>query len=276
MTIPVLPLTTWIENAIRWMQVNLGPFFDAIKIALISVDTFLRGIFLLVPPWAAVAVCVAVLIWRRRRVAAVGVGLALALIANLGLWRATTDTLALVALAAGLSVLIGTPLGILISESRIARAVVTPVLDYMQTTPAFVYLIPAVLFFGIGAAPGVLATAAFALPPVARAVALGLDEVSPVMIEAARAFGANRFQLLVKVKLPLAAPYFWLGINQSIMMSLSMIVICALIGARGLGVEVVTALTQMNLANGIEAGLAVVLLASTLDRMFVPPPRTRR
>jgi ABC-type proline/glycine betaine transport system permease subunit len=196
--------------------------------------------------------------------------LALALIANLGLWRAATDTVALVLLAAALALGVGAPLGVLVAESRVARVIVTPVLDYMQTTPAFVYLIPAVLFFGIGAAPGVLATAAFALPPVTRALALGLDQVSSQAIEAGRAFGASRLQLLFKIKLPLALPYIRVGVNQCIMMSLSMVVVCALIGARGLGVEVITALTQMNLAQGIEAGLAVVLIAATLDRLFDP------
>jgi ABC-type proline/glycine betaine transport system permease subunit len=270
MELPTLPLAAWIGAVVHWMQFNLDGVFGAIKAALLMADLALRGLLGAVPPWGLIGGIALILLWRRRFGAAVAITAALALIANLGLWRAATDTVALVLVAAALALGVGAPLGILVAESRVARAFVTPVLDYMQTTPAFVYLIPAVLFFGIGAAPGVLATAAFALPPVTRALALGLDQVSSQLIEAGHAFGGSRLQILFKIKLPLALPYFRVGVNQCIMMSLSMVVVCALIGARGLGVEVVTALTQMNLAQGIEAGLAVVLVAATLDRLFDP------
>jgi ABC-type proline/glycine betaine transport system permease subunit len=270
MEMPRLPLAAWIDALVRWMQFNFDGVFGAIKSALLMADVALRGLLGAVPHWGWIGGIALVLLWRRRFGAAVGITVALALIANLGLWRAATDTVALVLIATGLALGVGAPLGVLVSESRLARAVVTPVLDYMQTTPAFVYLIPAVLFFGIGAAPAVLATATFALPPVTRALAVGLDQVNPQAIEAGRAFGGSRLQVLFKIKLPLALPYFRVGVNQCIMMSLSMVVVCALIGARGLGVEVVTALTQMNLAQGIEAGLAVVLVAATLDRLFDP------
>ncbi len=270
MEMPTLPLAARISAVVHWMQFNLDGVFGAIKAALVMADLALRGLLGAVPPWGLIGGIALILLWRRRFGAAVAITVALALIANLGLWRAATDTVALVLLSAVLALGVGAPLGVLVAESRAARTIVTPILDYMQTTPAFVYLIPAVLFFGIGAAPGVLATAAFALPPVTRALALGLDQVSPQAIEAGNAFGASRLQLLFKIKLPLALPYFRVGVNQCIMMSLSMVVVCALIGARGLGVEVVTALTQMNLAQGIEAGLAVVLVAATLDRLFDP------
>jgi len=270
MEMPTLPLAARISAVVHWMQFNLDGVFGTIKAALVMADLALRGLLGAVPPWGLIGGIALILLWRRRFGAAVAITVALALIANLGLWRAATDTVALVLLSAVLALGVGAPLGVLVAESRAARTIVTPILDYMQTTPAFVYLIPAVLFFGIGAAPGVLATAAFALPPVTRALALGLDQVSPQAIEAGNAFGASRLQLLFKIKLPLALPYFRVGVNQCIMMSLSMVVVCALIGARGLGVEVVTALTQMNLAQGIEAGLAVVLVAATLDRLFDP------
>lgn len=270
MEMPTLPLAAWIGAVVHWMQFNLDGVFGAIKAAIVMADLALRGLLGAVPPWGLIGGIALILLWRRRFGAAVAITVALALIANLGLWRAATDTVALVLVAAALALGVGAPLGVLVAESRVARAIVTPILDYMQTTPAFVYLIPAVLFFSIGAAPGVLATAAFALPPVTRALALGLDQVSPQAIEAGQAFGASRLQLLFKIKLPLALPYFRVGVNQCIMMSLSMVVVCALIGARGLGVEVVTALTQMNLAQGIEAGLAVVVIAATLDRLFDP------
>ncbi len=150
------------------------------------------------------------------------------------------------------------------------RTIVAPVLDYMQTTPAFVYLIPSVLFFGIGTAPGVFATVVFALPPLTRNIALGIQEADAKVIEAAEAFGATRAQLLRKVKLPLALPYFVIGINQCVMMSLSMVVMASLIGARGLGTIVVTSLAQVDFPMGIESGLAVVAIAIALDRISRP------
>ena len=273
--IPPLPLADWISAIVRWMQFNLRGAFDVIAAGLVLADDFLRGLLGIAPSWGWIGGISLLLLWRRRWGMAIVIGLALSLIANLGLWRAAMDTVALVLVASALAVVVGAPLGLLIAESRAARAVATPILDYMQTTPAFVYLIPAVLFFGIGAAPGVLATVAFALPPVTRALALGLDQVSPQAIEAGRAFGASRLQILFKIKLPLALPYFRVGVNQCIMMSLSMVVICSLIGARGLGVEVITALSQVNLAQGIEAGIAVVLVAATLVCVF-DPGRSRR
>jgi glycine betaine/proline transport system substrate-binding protein len=272
---PVLPIANWIGAIILWMQFHLEGVFDTIKSALGGADAILSTAFDAVPDWVIIGAITICVMLQRRFAAALATAAALALIANLGLWHATTETLALVALAATLALLIGAPLGVLVSESRIARMIVLPMLDYMQTTPAFVYLIPAILFFGIGAAPGILATAVFAMPPVTRALSLGLEQVSPAMIEAARAFGATRLQILWRIKLPLARPYIGIAVNQCIMMALSMVVVCSLIGARGLGVEVITALAQLNLAQGIEAGVAVVLVAVVLDRLFVPP-RMRR
>lgn len=270
-----LPLADAISAIVRWMQVNLGGLFGAITTFLTLIDNALRGALAAIPVWLIVGAVVSLVAYRRRFLEAVALALALSVVANLGLWRAATDTLSLVAIASAISLLFGVPLGILIAESRAAKSAVTPVLDYMQTTPAFVYLIPAVLFFGIGTPPGVFATAAFALPPVARTLALGLEQVSPRAVEAGAAFGASRLQILTKIKLPLALPYFRVGLNQCIMMSLSMVVICSLIGARGLGVEVVTALTQMDLGKGIEAGVAVVLVAVVLDRIFVPAQKDK-
>jgi glycine betaine/proline transport system permease protein len=265
-----LPLSEAINALIQWMQFNLDPVFSPFKAIITTIDDLTRDALLAVPPYAVIGGAAGWMLWRRRLIAACGVALGLAIIVNVGLWRPAMDTVVLVAMASGLSILVGVPVAILIAESRTAKGAVIPVLDYMQSTPAFVYLIPAVLFFGIGVVPGVLATAAFALPPVTRAVALGLEQVDPRLVEAGRAFGASRFQILRKVKLPLAAAYLQVGLNQCIMMALSMVVICSLIGARGLGIEVITALTQMNLAKGIEAGTCVVLLAMVLDRLCRP------
>lgn len=273
MEIPALPIADWISAVIRWMQINLEGIFSTVKSALSGTNAILSWAFAAPPSWLAIGGIAILLAWRRRFLAAAGTAAALGLIANLGLWQAATDTLALVVMASALALALGGPLGVLTAESRVARVIVTPILDYMQTTPAFVYLIPAVLFFGIGAAPAVLATSAFALPPVTRAVALGLNQVSPTLVEAGRAFGATPLQIFWKIKLPLALPYIRVGMNQCIMMALSMVVVCSLIGARGLGVEVITALAQFNLAQGIEAGIAVVLIAAVLDRVFVAESR---
>lgn len=265
-----LPLPDAINTLIQWMQFNLDPLFGPFKATITTIDQWTRNGLFAVPSYVVIGGAAGWMIWRRRFIGAGGVTLSLAIIVNLGLWRPAMDTVALVAIASGLSILIGVPTAILMAENRAAKAAVVPLLDYMQSTPAFVYLIPAVLFFGIGAVPGVLATAAFALPPITRAVALGLEQVDPRLVEAGRAFGASRFQILCKVKLPLAGTYLQVGLNQCIMMALSMVVICSLIGARGLGVEVITALTQMNLAKGIEAGTCVVLLAMVLDHLCRP------
>jgi len=177
------------------------------------------------------------------------------------------ETLSLVIVAAGLSLCIGIPMGIIVAESQVAHAIITPILDYMQTTPSFVYLIPNVLFFGVGSVPGIMATLMFAIPPPVRLTALGLSQIDREVLEAGEAFGCNRWKLLFKIKWPLAIPSIMLGINQCIMMSLSMVVIASLIGARGLGTDIIRALTRVDISLGIEAGIAVVLLAVVLDRL---------
>lgn len=184
-----------------------------------------------------------------------------------GLWAPSMQTLALMAVAVALSVLVGLPLGILAAASdRVDRAL-RPILDGMQTMPTFVYLIPVLLFFGIQRVPAVVATLIYALPPIIRLTALGIRQVSPSAIEAARAFGSTRWQLLFKVQLPLALPAIMTGVNQTIMMALSMVVIAALIGAGGLGREVLIALQRLRVGQALEAGLAIVLLAIMLDRL---------
>ncbi|MSO92505.1 MAG: ABC transporter permease subunit [Rhodospirillales bacterium] len=268
MEFPPIPLESWIDAAIAWLVVRGGPIFDVIGKTLSTLELLLRDALRGLPPYVMIPLLVAFPLFKRRFRTAALLLAALLLIWNLELWREAMQTVSLVLIAAGLSLGIAVPLGILAAESRLARSIIEPVLDYMQTTPAFVYLIPAVLFFGVGTVPGILATMAFALPPPIRATSLGIAEVDPQIVEAAVAFGSSRRQLLLKIKLPLALPYIWVGVNQCIMMSLSMVVIASLIGATGLGTRVVEGLSQFDIGKGVEAGVAVVAVAIALDRLF--------
>lgn len=270
-----LPLAEGIDSAIQWILGTFGPAISVLAATIGDIDHSLRLILRDVPPLVMVAILGAWVIWRHGARAAAGVVFCGLLIWNLGLWSRATDTLSLVALSTSASLILGIPIGVLCAESRVARAIITPVLDFMQTTPAFVYLIPSVIFLGIGAAPGLFATMMFALPPAARATQLGITQVDPQIAEAGRAFGSTRLQMLLKIKLPLAQPYIFLGINQCIMMSLNVVVIAALVGSGGLGTEVTSALTQLNLSKGIEAGVAIVLVAIILDRAARARTRTK-
>ncbi len=206
--------------------------------------------------------------------------LAFSLVKSMGLWDATLQSLAIVVVAALVAAAVGVPLGILAARGRLTSVVIRPVLDLMQTTPPFVYLIPAVFFFGVGVVPGVVATVVFALAPAVRLTELGIRQVDAEIIEAAHAFGATPRQLLFEVQIPLAMPTIMAGINQVIMLALSMVVVAGMAGANGLGAVVTTAVTQLNIASGIEGGLSVVILAIYLDRLTgalaAPMPSWRR
>jgi glycine betaine/proline transport system permease protein len=201
--------------------------------------------------------------WRNSIIAFSG----LLLSENIGLWEAFVETLALVLSAEILVVLVGLPLGILAARNDRFNAILRPILDFMQTMPAFVYLIPAVMFFGLGLVPGVVATFVFALPPLIRLTNLGIRQVPVELVEAADAFGATEMQKLIKVQMPVAKPTILAGINQSIMLGLSMVVIAAMIGAGGLGEDVLRGIQRLQVGQGFEAGLVVVILAIILDRI---------
>lgn len=188
------------------------------------------------------------------------------LIYNQGLWSHLMDTFTLVLIASILSVVIGVPVGILMSKSKPAEAIITPILDFMQTMPAFVYLIPAVAFFGIGMVPGVFASLIFATPPTVRFTNLGIRQVSKELVEASDAFGSTGAQKLFKVELPMAKTTIMAGINQTVMLALSMVVTASMIGAPGLGREVLSALQRANVGTGFVAGLGIVILAIIIDR----------
>lgn len=262
-----IPLRDWIETAVRWLQVNLSDFFDATADGIDVVIDFLLNLLTAAPPLVTLGIiCVLVLVMGGWRLALFALG-GLLLIQNIGLWQPMLETLALVLSAQLLILLVGLPLGVLSARSQAAERFIRPVLDFMQTMPAFVYLIPAVMFFGIGRVPGVIATFVFALPPLVRLVNLGIRQVPVELVEAADAYGATGWQKLVKVQVPVAAPTIMAGVNQSIMLNLSMVVIASMIGARGLGTEVLRGIQRIQVGQGFEAGLAVVILAVILDRM---------
>jgi len=264
---PDLPLGNWVNSAVDWLIENMAFLFNGIKTSVSYALNRTEDFLLWVPPPLLLAVF-GLIAWRLAgRKVAVFTVLALYLIGSLGLWELSMSTLALIATAVLISLLLGIPLGILAARSDTVEATVRPVLDMMQTMPAFVYLIPALMFFGIGKVPGVIATVIFALPPAVRLTNLGIRQVSPQVIEAARAFGSTPNQMLVKVQLPLAMPSIMAGVNQTIMLALSMVVLAAMIAAGGLGREIIMGLGQVDVGRGFEAGLAIVLLAMILDRI---------
>lgn len=262
-----IPVGEFFEFLINWLTENLGGFFDVITV---SVKTFLTGIenILLFPHPAIMIILLAALAWY---VSGKGVGIftifGLVLVEGMDMWDGTMETLALIITAVFIALLIGVPLGIWASKSKTVENVIRPILDFMQTMPAFVYLIPAVLFFGLGEVPGIIATLIFAMPPAVRLTNLGIRQVPEEIREAALAFGSDNMQMLFKVELPVAMPTILAGVNQTIMLALSMVVIAALIGAGGLGQPVVEGLQRLDIGLGFEGGLAIVILAVFLDRV---------
>ena len=258
----------WGKDFFTFLTTNFEWFFDAIANGLTYVLQGLINILLWIPP-IVVVLAIAALAWGLQRSwkLAVGVALGLAFIINQGLWKETIETLVLVVGAAAASMAIGVPVGIWAAHSERGYRYLQPILDLMQTMPTFVYLIPVLILFGLGIAPGLIVTIVFACPAPIRLTYLGITSVPKPMIEAGEAFGATKRQLLWKVELPAALPTIMAGLTQCIMLSLSMVVIAALIGANGLGKPVVRALNTVNIPLGLEAGLAIVILAIILDRM---------
>ncbi len=263
----LIPLDEWIQTFVDWLVLNYREFFQIIKVPVeISLEG-LEWLLFFLPPWLIIVVFV-LAAWRYagKRIAIFTV-LTFFLIGYLGLWEDTMTTLAMVVCSVVFCTVVGVPLGILSGRSDRFEIVLRPFLDAMQTTPAFVYLIPVVMLFSIGTVSGILATIVFALPPIIRLTSLGIRQVHPELIEAAIAFGATPWQVLHKVQFPLALPSIMAGLNQTIMMALSMVVIAAMIGAGGLGNPVVQGLNTLEIGLATIGGLSIVLLAMVLDRI---------
>ena len=263
-----IPVGRWGKQFFDFLTTNFEFVFDSIADGVTFVLDGLIDIFLWFPPLILVA-AIAALSWYLQKSwkLAIVVAVGLLFIINQGLWKETVETLVLVVAAAAASMAIGVPIGIWAAHNERAWRVLNPVLDLMQTMPTFVYLIPVLILFGLGVAPGLIVTVIFAAPAPIRLTYLGITSVPKPMIEAGEAFGATRRQLLWKVELPAALPTIMAGLTQCIMLCLSMVVIAALIGANGLGKPVVRALNTVNIPLGLEAGLAIVVLAIILDRM---------
>jgi glycine betaine/proline transport system permease protein len=265
--LPRIPVGEWIDTGLDWLKENFDPVFDAVSTVTEGAVDGLTDALLVLPPVLFAVLLAALGLFVRSAVFAVGSLAGLLLIQSMELWEPAMGTLGLLLVATLVSVSIGVPVGIAAAKNDRVSAFVRPVLDFMQTMPAFVYLVPAVVFFGLGVVPGVITTIVFALPPGVRLTELGIRQVDRETVEAGHAFGSPPGQILRGIELPLARPTIMAGINQVIMLGLSMAVIAGLIGAGGLGATVVTSISRLDVGLGFEGGLAVVILAIYLDRL---------
>src|SRR5690625_578060 len=265
--LPKLPLADWIEAFVSFLTKYFPFVFNSISKVIEAITQNLVKVLSIGPAYVLIVLIVLlswyVINWRLALFSLIGLGL----IENLGYWPETIHTLSLIIISVLFSILIGVPVGIWMSQKGLVQSIITPILDFMQTMPAFVYLIPAVVFFGLGMVLGVIATIVFSMPPIVRLTNLGIRQVGEELVEASNAFGATAGQRLTKVQIPLAMPTIMAGVNQTIMLSLSMVVIASLVGAPGLGTIVYRAITQVNIGMGFEGGLALVILAMVLDRI---------
>jgi glycine betaine/proline transport system permease protein len=263
----ILPLDLWVSNFVEWLVTNYRGFFQAIKW---PVEQTLAG-FDAGLNWLHPVVVIVVLTLAAWKFSGKGLAIftiiALVFIGLLGLWTDTMTTLAMVLASVVFCAVIGIPLGIASGRSDRVEQSLRPLLDAMQTTPSFVYLVPVVMLFSVGNVAGVLATIIFAMPPIIRLTSLGIRQVHPELVEAALAFGATNGQVLIKVQVPLAMPTILAGLNQTIMMALAMVVIASMIGAGGLGAPVILGLNTLDIGLAVIAGVSIVLLAMVLDRV---------
>jgi len=269
MQLPKLPLGYAVEVLVDWIEHYFGWLLDAISAVLRSLIGGLQDLLLAIPAPVLILIA-AVLVWfvtRRDIKLAALTAIGLILVWDLNLWNLSMLTLALVLVSTIVALVLSIPLGIAAARSDILNSALRPILDFMQTMPSFVYLIPAVIFFGLGNVPGAIATVVFAMPPALRLINLGIRQVPTELIEVADAFGSTPWQKLLKVQVPVALPTIMAGVNQCIMLSLSMTVIASMIGAGGLGYQVLVGIQRVDIGMGFEAGLAIVIIAIILDRI---------
>jgi glycine betaine/proline transport system substrate-binding protein len=267
MGIPKIPLGEWVDSFVAWLTIALAGLFTFITNLIDGLLAIIVDVLSVGPPIVLILVLTLLVIYTSRWPLGVFTLLSLWLIENLGYWDSSIQTLAIVLLSGLLTIIIGIPIGIWCAQRKTVQNIVTPILDFMQTMPAFVYLIPAILFFGIGVVPGIIASFIFAIAPTIRMTNLGIQRVPEDLVEAANAFGSTTTQKLFKVQLPLATPTIMAGVNQSIMLALSMVVTASLVGAPGLGADVYRAVSQIDVGQGFEAGLSIVFIAIILDRI---------
>ena len=262
-----LPLGEWVDRGVKFVIDNDGGTLERLGS---GIGSFTEGVELglqALPVSVVAAIFVLTGLWRVGWKFGLFCLACCFVIAETGFWPQTMVTLALIFAATFISLLLGLPLGIWVAKSNRMAAIIRPTLDFMQTMPAFVYLIPAAMLFGLGRVPGVLATVIFAMPPVVRLTSLGIRQVNKEQVEAAITFGCTPLQVLLEVQIPGALPSIMAGINQTIMMALSMVIIASMVGAGGLGNDVLASIQRLDIGLGFESGLAVVLLAIMLDRI---------
>ncbi|NOV97599.1 ABC transporter permease [Isoptericola halotolerans] len=265
--VPNVPIGDAVSDGVDWIKATFRPLLNGISDTMSLLVDSIADLLLLPPALVVVGLFTLLALLVRSWGLAVFTLLGTLLIVSMGMWEPAMETLALVLVATLIAVVVAIPVGILAARNNTVSAVVKPVLDFMQTMPAFVYLVPVVIFFGIGVAPGVAATIVFALPPGVRLTELAIRQVDRETVEAGEAFGGTNRQILRDIQLPLGLPTIMAGVNQVIMLALSMAVVAGLVGAGGLGAEVARAISRVDVALGFEAGLAVVILAIYLDRL---------
>ncbi|WP_314101920.1 ABC transporter permease subunit [uncultured Frigoribacterium sp.] len=271
-----IPFGDAVAVVVDWVTTHLGGFFSVIRAIVTFFYEWVEYALSAPPFWAVVIVIAALAFLAKGWKFGLGTAAGLLFIGTLGQWENAMSTLALVLVAGAVAIALSIPLGVLAAKSDLASQIIRPVLDFMQTTPAFVYLIPALLLFRIGVVPGIVATVVFAMAPGVRLTELGIRGVDKEVVEAGHAFGSSPWRILRQIQLPLAKPSIMAGVNQVIMLSLSMVVIAGMVGAGGLGGDIVASLNRIDIALGAEAGISVVVLAIILDRMTAALGADRR
>lgn len=259
----------YVENFVNWLYNHYEGFFKAIGSFVLHILTAVQDFLLWLPWWALIAIIFLLGWWLRKFSIGLIFAILLFLIGTFQLWNDMAVTLAVVLTAVIIALILGIPIGILMAYSQRFEMIMKPILDLMQTMPAFVYLIPAMIFFGLGPVPAIFATLVYCMPPIIRLTNLAISNVSKEMMEAAESFGSSRWQALLKVQLPQALPTIMTGANQTTMMALAMVVISSMVGAKGLGNDVLSAINHINIAKGVEAGVSIVFLAIIIDRLTI-------